>query len=109
MWVSGGLALPFLTSALDGGEWLASRPCRYTPEDTASVPTGEDATFYGEGGISQSCNIHGDDEKSKYILKLKNLKARFHFGDLGVYGKVILKCISQKQDVRVWNGFNGSR
>jgi hypothetical protein len=27
----GGIAPPFLTSALDGSEWLASRPCRYTP------------------------------------------------------------------------------
>jgi hypothetical protein len=25
----------FLTSALDGGEWLASRPCRFTSGETA--------------------------------------------------------------------------
>jgi hypothetical protein len=25
----------FLTSALVGGEWSASRPCRFTPEETA--------------------------------------------------------------------------
>jgi hypothetical protein len=24
------MALPFLISALDGGEWSASRPCRFT-------------------------------------------------------------------------------
>jgi hypothetical protein len=29
---SGGIAPPFLTSALDGGEWLASRPCPFTPQ-----------------------------------------------------------------------------
>jgi hypothetical protein len=28
---SGGTAPPFLTSALDGGEWLASRPGRFAP------------------------------------------------------------------------------
>jgi hypothetical protein len=28
---SGNIALPFLTSALDGGEWSASRPGRFTP------------------------------------------------------------------------------
>jgi hypothetical protein len=26
---------PFLTSALEGGEWSASRPCRFTPEERA--------------------------------------------------------------------------
>jgi hypothetical protein len=32
-WGSGGIAPPFLTSALDGGEWSASRPGRYTPRE----------------------------------------------------------------------------
>jgi hypothetical protein len=35
IWGSGGIAPPFLTSALDGGEWSASRPGRYTPEERA--------------------------------------------------------------------------
>jgi hypothetical protein len=30
---SGGTAPPFLTSGLDGGEWSASRSCRFTPEE----------------------------------------------------------------------------
>jgi hypothetical protein len=30
-WGSGGIALPFLTSLLDGGEWLASRLGCYAP------------------------------------------------------------------------------
>jgi hypothetical protein len=30
-WASGGIARPFLTLALDGGEWSASRPCHFTP------------------------------------------------------------------------------
>jgi hypothetical protein len=32
---SGGIAPPFLTSALDGGEWSASRPCHFTPGERA--------------------------------------------------------------------------
>jgi hypothetical protein len=29
------IAAPSLTSALDGGEWSASRPGRFTPEERA--------------------------------------------------------------------------
>jgi hypothetical protein len=29
----GGIAPSFLTSALDGGEWSASRSCRFTPQE----------------------------------------------------------------------------
>jgi hypothetical protein len=32
---SGGIAPPFLTSALDGGEWSASLPGRFTPGERA--------------------------------------------------------------------------
>jgi hypothetical protein len=31
IWVIGGLAPPFFTSALNGGEWTALRLCRFTP------------------------------------------------------------------------------
>jgi hypothetical protein len=37
---SGGISPPFLTSALDGGEWSASRPCRFTPGETTQYPLG---------------------------------------------------------------------
>jgi hypothetical protein len=33
---SGGIAPLLLTSALDGGEWSASCPARFTPEDGAA-------------------------------------------------------------------------
>jgi hypothetical protein len=33
---SGGIAPPFLTSALDGGEWSASRPGRFTSGEIAA-------------------------------------------------------------------------
>jgi hypothetical protein len=32
---SGGIAPPFLTTGLDGGEWSASRPSHFTPAETA--------------------------------------------------------------------------
>jgi hypothetical protein len=32
---SRGIAPPFLTSALDGGEWSASRPVRFIAMETA--------------------------------------------------------------------------
>jgi hypothetical protein len=35
MWGSGGIAPQFLTSALDGGEWLASRPGHFPPGEIA--------------------------------------------------------------------------
>jgi hypothetical protein len=35
---SGGIAPPILTSALDGGEWLASRPGRFTLKEGPPVP-----------------------------------------------------------------------
>jgi hypothetical protein len=35
IWGSGGIAPPFLTSALDEGEWSASRPWRSTPGERA--------------------------------------------------------------------------
>jgi hypothetical protein len=34
-WGSGGITPQFLTSALDEGEWLVSRPGRFTPGETA--------------------------------------------------------------------------
>jgi hypothetical protein len=31
VWRSGRIAPPFLLSALEGCQWSASRPCRFTP------------------------------------------------------------------------------
>jgi hypothetical protein len=36
---------PLLTSALDGGEWLASRPCRFTHREIPPVHTGQEAGY----------------------------------------------------------------
>jgi hypothetical protein len=35
VWRSGDIVPPFLTAALDGGEWLASRPGRFIPKERA--------------------------------------------------------------------------
>jgi hypothetical protein len=54
VWVRGGIAPLFLISALDGGEWSASRPCHFTPEETVrgihwemrvSVPQSQSGRF----------------------------------------------------------------
>jgi hypothetical protein len=37
---SGGIAPPFLSSALDGGEWSAWRPGHFIPGETAPEPIG---------------------------------------------------------------------
>jgi hypothetical protein len=50
-WGTGGIAPPFLTSALDGGDWSASRPCCFNPgESGPSVPIGEEAGWTLESG-----------------------------------------------------------
>jgi hypothetical protein len=40
IWGTGGLAPPFLTSALDGGEWIGSRPGAFTPVQESPVLIG---------------------------------------------------------------------
>jgi hypothetical protein len=38
-----------------------------------------------------------------------NREGRDHLGHIGVDGKIILKSIIKKYDVRVWTGFNWVR
>jgi hypothetical protein len=51
-WGSGGIAPPFLTSALDGGEWSASRPCRFTP-----------GTHWIGGWVSPRIGLDGEEKR----------------------------------------------
>jgi hypothetical protein len=44
----GGIAPPLLTSALGGGEWSDSHPCRFTPEEKPPVPSGLEAGWSSE-------------------------------------------------------------
>jgi hypothetical protein len=48
---SGGIAPPFLTSALDGGEWSVSRPCRFTPEERAPGTNGIEGWMGLKAGV----------------------------------------------------------
>jgi hypothetical protein len=36
---------------------------------------------------------------------LENHKQRDHLGDIGIYGRIILKLIFKKYDVKSWTGF----
>jgi hypothetical protein len=45
-WGSGGIDPRIMTSALDGGEWLASRPCRFAPRERATTPAGNYYYYY---------------------------------------------------------------
>jgi hypothetical protein len=58
LWWSGGIAPPLLTSALNGGEWSASRSGRITAEERTLC-----ARWVGAGGpYSQSQRI-GEENK----------------------------------------------
>jgi hypothetical protein len=45
---SGGISTHSLASALDGGEWSASRPGRFTPREEPLVPIGQEAGWASE-------------------------------------------------------------
>jgi hypothetical protein len=38
--------------------------------------------------------------------KIETVKGRGHLGDLGIGGRLLLKWILEKWDMRMWTGFN---
>jgi hypothetical protein len=60
---SGCIGPAFLTSALGGGDWLASRPCRFTPGGTAS----RTHCIGGEEGYRADVDVMERREKSLAI------------------------------------------
>jgi hypothetical protein len=54
IWRSGGIAPPFLTSALDGGEWSAACSGRYTPREIY-LGTHWIGGWYGPHGRFERC------------------------------------------------------
>jgi hypothetical protein len=51
------MAPPFLNSALDGGEWSASHPGRFTPRETAQ------ATHLTGGCMGHTADLDTGEEK----------------------------------------------
>jgi hypothetical protein len=51
VWGTGGIAPSFLTSALDGGEWSASNPGRFTPGERAP------GTYCIEGWVGSGAGL----------------------------------------------------
>jgi hypothetical protein len=64
---SGGTAQPFLASAIDGGEWLASRLCRFTPGERAKGGHWTGARG-GSQGRSRRC---GEDKNLLRLLRIE--------------------------------------
>jgi hypothetical protein len=57
---------PFITSALDGGEWSASCPCHFTPGEAAPSKRCRRETFIASTDPFNFC----DGTKSKECLAL---------------------------------------
>jgi hypothetical protein len=68
VWESEGIAPPFLTSALHGGEWSASRPGRFTPEQRAP------GTHWIGGWVAPRTGL--DDVEKRNISPLPELGLR---------------------------------
>jgi hypothetical protein len=67
-WRSVGIGPPLLTSALDGGDWSASRPGRFTPGDR--VP----GMYWIEGLVGPRTGL--DDVEKRKLLTLLGLELR---------------------------------
>jgi hypothetical protein len=59
------MAPPFLTSALAGGEWSDSHPCRFTPEERAP------STHWLGGCVGSRAGL--DDVDKRKFLTLQGL------------------------------------
>jgi hypothetical protein len=63
---SGVIALPFLTSTLDGGEWSASHPGRFTPRKRAP------GTHWIGGWVGPRAGL--DDVEKRKVLPLLGIE-----------------------------------
>ena len=53
--------------------------------------------------MGDACNAYGGEER-RVVFWWENLRERDHFGDPGVDGRIILRWIFRKWDVRVGTG-----
>ena len=51
-----------------------------------------------------ACGTYREEERRIQGFSGGNLKEREHLGDPDVEGRIILRCIFRKLDVRLWNG-----
>jgi hypothetical protein len=70
---SGGIAAPFLTSALDGGEWSDSRSCRFTPEERAP-----DTHWIG-GWVSPRAGLNAVEKRKVFNIVILNCEYKTVF------------------------------
>jgi len=54
--------------------------------------------------MDRTCRAYGGEERRMGAFGGGNLRERDYFGDLVVDGKIILRRIFRKWDVRVWTG-----
>jgi hypothetical protein len=50
------------------------------------------------------CSMYGGEESRIQCFWRGNLWERYHLGDSGLYGRVILRCIFRKWVVGIWTG-----
>jgi hypothetical protein len=67
----GNIAPPLLTSALDGGEWLSSRPGRFTSGEIAP------GTHWIGGWVGPRAGLDTVDPALKTIRKCYSLKVQY--------------------------------
>jgi hypothetical protein len=95
----------FLTSALVGGEWTASRPGRFTPELRAT------GTQWIGDWVGPRVGL--DDVEKRKFLTVSGLELGRPARNQSLYRlrypiskmEIILKRILQNHDVMDWNGF----
>ena len=56
-----------------------------------------------------TCTAYGGGERPDTGFRWGNLRERDHWGDPGVDGRIILRCIFRKWDVGVWTGLGWLR
>jgi len=54
--------------------------------------------------VGGSCNTCGGAERRVQEFWWGNLRERDHWGDPGIDGRIILRWIYRKSDLRVWTG-----
>jgi hypothetical protein len=106
-WGSGSITPPFLTSGLDGGEWLDSRPCRFSPEER-----GPGTRWIGRNepwSRSERCEEDRNNLPLSGIETLHPLAIPTAVQCTWMNHKIITKKKKKDQGVHVWTRINWLR